>query len=84
MEIRIENGVTIIKSGYKGNVPKYGHYGISYNPKSQRYRAIQSYREKKYHLGYSLDKEELIARKKEAEEHICTGDFLEWYKTLEI
>ena len=83
MEIRIENGVTIIKSGYSTG-PKYGCYGISFNPKSNRYRAIQTYKRKKYHLGYSLDIEELIERKKEAEKHVIDDSFLEWYKTLEI
>lgn len=79
METRIENGVTIIMTGYKGNTPKHGYAGISYNPDSKKYRAIQTYRRKKYHLGYSLDKEELIAIKKEAEYHTVEGDFLEWY-----
>ena len=83
METRIENGVTIIMTGYMGSKPKYGYYGISYNPTSKRYRAIQTYRRKKYHLGYSLDKDELIEIKKEAEYHVVEGDFLEWYATLE-
>lgn len=82
MEIRIENGVTIIISGQKGKQPKHGYCGISYNPKSQIYKATHNYRRRKYTLGYSADKEELIAKKKEAEKHATIGDFLEWYSKL--
>ena len=84
MEIRIENGVTIIMTGYKGNQPKHGYVGITYNPDTKKYRAIQTYRRKKYHLGYSIDRDELIARKMEAEDHVVDGDFLEWYRTLQL
>lgn len=84
METRIENGVTIIMTGYKGNQPKHGYTGISYNPKSKTYRAVHYYKRKKYSLGTSMDREELIARKKEAEKRATTGDFLQWYRKLEI
>ena len=82
MEIRIENGVTIIMSGYKGQQPKHGYCGISYNPKTQTYKVLHTYKRRKYTLGYSKDKEELIARKKEAEKHATIGDFLDWYSKL--
>lgn len=83
METRIENGVTIIMTGYRGKQPKHGYNGISYNPNTKRYKAIQNYKRKKYTLGYSFDKDELIALKKEAETHTVDGTFLEWYKKLE-
>jgi len=82
LKIRIENGTTIISTGDAkgGKKNKNGYTGIHFDNRSQKYRAEISYKRKKYHLGYSLNVDELIEIRKEAEFHAKNGDFADWYR----
>ena len=82
MEIRIENGTTIISTGDAkgGKKNKNGYTGIHFDNRSQKYRAEINYKRKKYHLGYSLNVAELIDIRKEAEFHVKNGEFEDWYR----
>lgn len=81
MKIRIENGVTVISTGDAkgGKKNMHGHVGINYDKNLKKYRAEINYKRKKYHLGYSLDIDELIAIRKEAEAHVKDGTFIAWF-----
>ena len=81
MNYRIENGITIISTGDAkgGKKNKHGHVGINFDKRTQKHRAEINYQRKKYHLGYSLDIDELIAIRKEAEAHVKDGTFIEWF-----
>lgn len=82
MKIRIENGITIISTGDKtgGKKNKNGYTGIHFDKRNQKYRAEINHKRKKYHLGYSLNIDELIEIRKEAEFHVKNGDFDSWYR----
>lgn len=81
LKTRIENGITIISTGDAkgGKKNKHGHPGINFDNKLKKYRAEINHKRKKYHLGYSLNIDELIERRKEAEAHVKSGDFITWY-----
>lgn len=81
MKIRIENGTTIISTGDAkgGKKNKHGYAGINFDKRLKKYRAEINYKTKKYHLGYSLNIDYLIAVRKEAEFHVKNGDFETWY-----
>ncbi len=80
MNFRIENGVTVISTGDAkgGKKNMHGYVGINFDKKLKKYRAEINYKRKKYHLGYSLDIDELIAIRKEAEAHVKDGTFIDW------
>ncbi len=82
LKIRIENGTTIISTGDAkgGKKNKHGYTGINFDKRLEKYRAEINYKRKKYHLGYSLNVDELIEIRKEAEFHVKNGDFEDWYR----
>ena len=82
MKIRIENGVTIISTGTTTGVKKnmYGHPGITFVKRTNKYRAELTYKKKRYHLGYFFTVEDAATFRKEAEEHVKQGTFTEWYR----
>lgn len=55
-----------------------GHKGVSWIPKTGKYRAYINFQRKQYHLGQYLNIEDAIEARKIAEEAIY-GDFLKWY-----
>lgn len=81
MNFRIEQGITIISTGDAkgGKTNKHGYTGINFDKKLKKYRAEINHKKKKYHLGYSLNIDELVERRKEAEMHVKNGDFITWY-----
>lgn len=85
MNVRIENGVTIISTGDAkgGQKNRTGHVGITYYEKQERYRSELTYRYKKYLLGFYTNINDAVAIRKEAERQKEKGTFLEWYNTLE-
>lgn len=82
LNFRIENGTTIISTGDAkgGKTNKHGYAGINFDKRLKKYRAEINHKRKKYHLGYSLNIDELIAIRKEAEFHVKNGDFDAWYR----
>ena len=82
LNIRIENGMTIISTGDAkgGKKNKHGYTGINYDNKNKKYRAEINYKRKKYHLGYSHSIDELVQIRKEAEYHVKSGEFEAWYR----
>lgn len=85
MNIKIDNGVTIISTGDAtgGLKNKTGFRGITYYEKQDRYRSEMTFQYKKYLLGFFRGFEDAKKIRIEAEEHRESGDFLEWYGTLE-
>lgn len=85
MNVRIENGVTIISTGdaVGGLKNKTGHVGITYYEKQDRYRAELTYKYNKYLLGFYTNIDDAVAIRKEAERQKEKGNFMEWYNTLE-
>ena len=82
LNIRIENGMTIISTGDAkgGKKNKNGYTGINYDKRNKKYRAEINYKRQKYHLGYSHSIDELIEIRKEAEYHVKSGEFEDWYR----
>ena len=82
LKFRIENGITIISTGDAegGKKNKHGHTGIYYNSRRDVLRAEITYKNKKYHLGYSNDIDALVLLRREAEIHVKNGSFLEWFE----
>ena len=78
---QIIKGATVISTGDAtgGKKNKNGYAGIHFDNRSKKYRAEINHKRKKYHLGYSLDIDELIELRKEAEMHVKHGDFIDWY-----
>ena len=85
MDVRIENGVTIISTGdAKGGLKnKTGHTGITYYKKLNRYRSELTLKHKKYLLGFYDNIDDAVAIRKEAERQREKGTFIEWYNTIE-
>ena len=85
MDVRIENGITIISTGdaVGGLKNKTGHRGITYYERKNKYRAEITLKHKKYLLGFYTNLEDAVAIRKEAERQKEKDTFVEWYNTLE-
>lgn len=62
-----------------------GHRGIERRMRSDgeySYKALLTYKKKKYQIGTRRTIEEAVALRKEAEKHVESGDFLEWLEEL--
>lgn len=79
MKIRIENGVTIISTGYVQK--QQGIYEVN---SSKKYKANIRFQNKNYHIGFSDDYEELVLLRREAEIHVRNGSFLEWLELRKV
>jgi hypothetical protein len=56
-----------------------GVVGVNYDKSTKTWKAIIQFKNKRYYLGSSKNKEEAIKMRKEAEEKIH-GEFLKWYE----
>lgn len=56
-----------------------GVRGVHFDKQKKRWRATINFKKKTYRLGDSIDIEQAIQLRKEAEEKVF-GDFLNWYK----
>lgn len=86
MEIIIENGATIIKTGdaVGGVKNKYNKIGVSkyIEPNGAiKYRAVISFNKKRYHLGLRNTPDEAYLLRLEAENHLKNGTFIEWHES---
>ena len=79
MEIRIENGKTIISTNGQYGVLKNKHNypGLSISERGG-YRTEIQVNKKKYYLGTRSTVEEAISLRKEAERYVEEGTFFEW------
>lgn len=84
MDVRIENGVTIISTGdaVGGLKNKTGYRGITYYEGKDKYRAEITFNRKRHLLGFYKNLEDAISIRKEAEKQKEKGTFSEWYTTL--
>ena len=85
MEIIIENGATIIKTGdaIGGLKNKYNQTGVSKHiePNGKiKYRAVITFNKKVYYLGIRNTPEEASLLRLEAEKSLNNGNFIEWYE----
>ena len=82
MNIRIENGITIISTGKRTGerVNKHGQHGVSMEViKGETfYKAEMQVNNVKYYLGRYETVEEAIAIRKEADIHVMDGTIHEW------
>ena len=82
MNIRVENGVTIISANVSVDKVKNktGVKGLSYRRSSDNYSLAIMIKGKKYHIGYYNTIEEGAAMRKIVDEHIKAGTLEEFIK----